>query len=113
MNTMTEPMGIQNNETIGTADGSGILTANVSQPPIDQDYNVSVYANDTELTGEGTDYTIADYESGTIEVDSATATDTEITVTYKMDMGLTDTMWTYLPLIGLLAVLMTFIKKWL
>lgn len=113
MNVMTEPLGEQNNETLGTADGDGILTVNVSEEPIDEDYNVSVYANDSELEGDGEDYEVTDYEEGTIEVDSTEATDEEITVDYKMDMGMTDTMWTYLPLIGLIAVLMAFIKKWL
>ncbi len=111
MNVMTEPLGVQTNETIGTADGSGMLTANVSDTPIDQDYNVTVWANNTELQGDGTDYTVTDYEEGTISVDSTDATSDEVTVSYKMDMGMTDTMWTYLPLIGLLAVLMAMIKK--
>lgn len=115
MNNMSEPLGTYENETIGTADGSGILTANVSNPPIDTEddrFNVTVWANSTELTGGGTDYSIQDAEDGTIAVDSADAANDTIKVSYKMDMEVMDTVWYYIPVVGLVAVIMAVLKRY-
>lgn len=108
LNAMSKPVALRENEELGTADGSGILTANVSNPPIRDDYNVTLY-NSTDDELPDSSYTIDSYEDGTISVDDTTYANDTIYVDYATDLGAVDTIWSNIPIIAMIGILIMMI----